>query len=84
MRRSNVKLGPCYARPFQIIERVGVVACRLKLPDDARIHDVFHVDLLKPFHEDSPAGPPPLPPMEHLCLLPLPAKVLRAPLRRGV
>ncbi|GKA86461.1 hypothetical protein Tco_0808172 [Tanacetum coccineum] len=42
------KLAPRYARPFKIVERVGRVAYRLRLPQDlSSIHDRFHVSHLK-------------------------------------
>ncbi|GJT40625.1 putative reverse transcriptase domain-containing protein [Tanacetum coccineum] len=42
------KLSPRYVRPFEIIERVGPVAYRLRLPQDlVGIHDTFHVSNLK-------------------------------------
>nr|GEX84385.1 hypothetical protein [Tanacetum cinerariifolium] len=36
-----------YFGPFMIVEKVGNVAYRLDLPDDAQIHPAFHVFLLK-------------------------------------
>jgi hypothetical protein len=83
VQRPKGKLGPRYAGPFQVLERIDTVAYRLELPKGARIHDVFHVGLLKPFRGAPPVLPPALPAMENGRLLPTPQKVLRARLQRG-
>ncbi|XP_076959888.1 uncharacterized protein LOC143636096 [Bidens hawaiensis] len=42
------KLAPSYVRPFEVLERFGLVAYKLKLPQELRgIHDTFHVSKLK-------------------------------------
>ncbi|GKA70634.1 putative reverse transcriptase domain-containing protein [Tanacetum coccineum] len=42
------KLAPRYVGPFEIVERVGPVAYRLKLPQElSYVHDTFHVSNLK-------------------------------------
>ncbi|GKF52966.1 hypothetical protein Tco_0159876, partial [Tanacetum coccineum] len=42
------KLAPRYVGPFEIIERVGPVAYRLKLPQElSYVHDTFNVSNLK-------------------------------------
>lgn len=47
-RRSNEKLAARFYGPFEIEARVGVMAYRLKFPQEARIHLTFHVSQLKP------------------------------------
>ena len=49
--------------PFEIIEVLGPLTYRLQLPQQWRIHPVFHATLLTPYHENSTHGPNfPLPP----------------------
>ncbi|KAL6199969.1 hypothetical protein ACLB2K_029751 [Fragaria x ananassa] len=57
------KLSPRYFGPFQISERVGKVAYRLKLPPIAKIHNVFHVSLLKRKVGEGVHTSPQLPPV---------------------
>jgi hypothetical protein len=75
---SASKLSPHFYGPFQVIERVGSVAYRLRLPPKACIHDVFHVVFLKKYEGTPPTGPGQLPPIGHGRVLPVPAKVMRA------
>ena len=42
------KFSPRRYGPFEVIEQISPVAYRIKLPNDWKIHNVFHVDLLIP------------------------------------
>jgi hypothetical protein len=42
------KLAPCYISPYEVTEKFGTVAYRIRLPDQlSAVHDVFHVSQLK-------------------------------------
>ena len=56
----------------------------MQLPARARIHDVFHVSLLKKFEGTAPTAIVPLPEILHGRVIPTPNKVLKARLNRGV
>ena len=50
---KSAKLSPRYIGPYRIDERIGEVAYRLELPSDLdRIHDVFHVSMLRKYIPD--------------------------------
>ncbi|KAG8485640.1 hypothetical protein CXB51_018871 [Gossypium anomalum] len=47
------KLGPRFIGPYEITERIGPVAYRLNLlPELEKIHDVFHVSMLRRYRSD--------------------------------
>jgi hypothetical protein len=55
---SCKKMTPRYMGPFEVLEQLNPVTYRLKLPDSMKIHDVFHVSLLKPYRWDGDRQPP--------------------------
>ncbi|XP_070668367.1 uncharacterized protein [Malus domestica] len=51
--RQERKLSPRYIGPYQIVERVREVAYQLALPLElARVHNVFHVSMLRKYVSD--------------------------------
>jgi hypothetical protein len=78
------KLKPRFYGPYRIIEVINDVVVRLELPPRARLHDVFHVGLLKPWVGTPPAAPPTLPVIHHGETVPEPERVTKARLARGM
>ncbi|KAL2319346.1 hypothetical protein Fmac_028315 [Flemingia macrophylla] len=52
------KLQKRFFGPFKATEKIGEVAYRLDLPPTARIHNVFHVSLLRPHLGPHPSPQP--------------------------
>ena len=46
---SCAKLAPRYCGPFEILSRIGQVAYQLALPPNLRVHNVFHISVLKKY-----------------------------------
>ena len=47
------KLSPRFIGPYEILERIGPVAYRLALPPElAKLHNVFHVSMLRKYRYD--------------------------------
>ena len=47
------KLAPKYYGPFEILARVGSVAYQLSLPPNIKLHNMFHVSILKRYVHDA-------------------------------
>ena len=52
LRKVHKGLVRRYEGPFRVVRRVGNISYQLQLPPRLKIHPVFHVSLLKPYHED--------------------------------
>jgi hypothetical protein len=58
---GSKKLMHRYFYPFEVVSKVGPAAYELKIPANMRMHDVFHVSLLKLYKRrgDQLTVPPP-------------------------
>lgn len=54
---GSKKFMPKYIGPFEVDHMVGRAAMKLKLPASYRIHNVFHVSLIRPHHESGEKTP---------------------------
>ena len=50
---SCAKLAPHYCGPFEILSKIGQVAYQLELPPNLRVHNVFHIYVLKKYVHDA-------------------------------
>ena len=50
---SCAKLAPRYCGPFEILSRIGHVAYKLALPPTLRVHNIFHIYVLKKYVHDA-------------------------------
>ena len=78
------KLQPRFYGPYRVSEIINEVAVRLELPPRAKLHDVFHIGLLKKWVGAPPPAPPPLPTVHHGAVEPEPELAVRARVARGV
>ena len=47
------KLSPRFIGPYEVLERIGLVAYRLALPPElAKLHNVFHVSMLRRYRSN--------------------------------
>jgi hypothetical protein len=62
-QKNSVKLGNCaklapnFCGPFEILAQIGPIAYQLALPTNLKIHNVFHVSLLKKYVHDQGGTP---------------------------
>ena len=57
IEQPSTKLALKRYRPFKIRKVLSPITYQLELPSQWKIHDVFHVDLLTPYHETELHGP---------------------------
>ena len=58
MKKTILNLGNCsklltrYCTPFEILEKIGLDSYELDFPSSIKVHNVFHVSLLKKYVHD--------------------------------
>lgn len=53
LRKVHKGLVRRYEEPFRVVQRVGKVPYQLQLLPKLKIHPIFHVSILKPYHRDA-------------------------------
>jgi hypothetical protein len=81
---ASGKLKAHFWGSYRVTELINDITVRLALPAGARIHDIFHVGLLKKFRGEPPTATPPLPPLRHGAINPEPVRAVRYRVVGGV
>lgn len=55
------KLAQRFYGPYPVLRKIGTAVYELQLPNEARVHPIFHVSLVKLAHGYSSSYLPPLP-----------------------
>ena len=74
--RAFQKLASRFYSPYQVEQRIGNVAYKLKLPEGSCIHPIFHVSLLKKKIGDTNISTLELPPIDDGEIIMAPESIL--------